>query len=162
VNTTIQIAPVRKSIVVQASPLRAFEVFTAGIDKWWPRAHNIGGAPLKRCVIEPFVGGRWYTDLEDGSQVTVGHVRAWSPAERFVVGWEINVQWKPDSRVELASEVEVRFVREGDDRTRVEIEHRNFERMGAEAGETMRNAVDNGWPGVLELFSKEIERVSST
>jgi glutathione S-transferase len=32
-NRTITIAPVRKSIVVQATPQRAFEVFTAGIDR---------------------------------------------------------------------------------------------------------------------------------
>lgn len=159
-NTTIQIAPVHKSIVVPASPMRAFEVFTAGIDKWWPRTHSIGGSPLKRCVIEPFVGGRWYNDLEDGSQVTVGHVRTWVPAERFVVGWEISAQWKADPRIELASEVEVRFVRAGEHHTRVEIDHRNFERMGAQAGETMRNAVDNGWPGLLELFCREVGRVA--
>jgi hypothetical protein len=157
VNTTIQIAPVRKSVLVQATPLRAFEVFTAGIDRWWPKSHNIGAAPIKRCAIEPFVGGRWFNDLEDGSQVTIGHVRVWEPAERFVVGWEISAAWKCDARVELASEVEVRFVREGD-QTRVEIDHRNFERMGAQAGDTMRNAVDKGWPGLLDLLASEIMR----
>ena len=155
-NATIQIAPVRKSVVVQASPLRAFEVFTAGIDRWWPKSHSIGNSPLRRCVVEPFVGGRWYNDLEDGTQVTIGHVRVWEPGARFVVGWEISAQWKPDARIELASEVEVRFVREGEGRTRVEIDHRNFERMGAEPGATMRNAVDQGWPGILDLYAKEV------
>ena len=160
-SATLQIAPVRKSIVVAATPLRAFEVFTSDVDKWWPKTHSIGNAPLRRCVIEPFVGGRWYNDLQDGSDVTVGHVRVWEPGARFVVGWEINAQWKPDSRTQLASEVEVRFVREGDYRTRVELEHRNFERMGAEAGETMRNAVENGWPGVLALFNEAIARLGN-
>lgn len=160
-SATIQIAPVRKSIVVQATPLRAFEVFTSGIDKWWPKSHGIGNVPIKRCVIEPFVGGRWYNDLQDGSDVTVGHVHAWEPGQRFVVGWEISAQWKPDARVELASEVEVRFVRAGENLTRVELEHRNFERMGVEGGETMRSAVDNGWPGVLELFTQEVTRVGA-
>lgn len=160
-SATLQIAPVRKSIVVAATPLRAFEVFTSGMDKWWPKTHNIGNAPIKRCVMEPFVGGRWYNDLEDGSDVTVGHVRVWEPGQRLLVGWEINAQWKPDSRTEVSSEVEVRFVREGENRTRVEVEHRDFERMGAEAGETMRNAVNNGWPGVLELFNEAIARLGS-
>jgi hypothetical protein len=27
--------------------------------------------------------------------------------------------------------------------------------MGAEGGESMRNSVDGGWPGMLELFAKE-------
>lgn len=157
-SATIKIAPVRKSIVVEATPLAAFEVFTTAMDRWWPKTHSIGTAPVKTCVIEPFVGGRWYNECEDGSQVTVGHVRVWVPGERFVVTWEINAQWKPDARVQMASQVEIRFVREGDVRTRVELEHRDFERMGGEPGETMRTAVDNGWPGLLELFAQEIVR----
>ena len=112
-------------------------------------------------MLEPFVGGRWYNELEDGSEVTVGHVRAWDPGQSFVVSWEISAKWKPDPRTQVASEVEVRFVREGENRTRVEIEHRNFERMGPEAGEAMRNAVDKGWPGVLALFNEAIGRLDS-
>src|SRR5262249_31782076 len=94
VSATTQIAPVHKAIVVAASTQRAFEVFTAGMDRWWPRSHGIGRAPIRRVAIEPFVGGRWYNDLEDGSQVTIGHVRVWEPGTRFVVGWEISAHWK--------------------------------------------------------------------
>ncbi len=153
VNRTITIAPVRKEIVVEATPKHAFEVFTASLDSWWPKSRGIGATPLVSSVIEPFVGGRWYTRHEDGSDAVVGHVRVWEPAERFVVSWEISAQWKPDARVELASEVEVRFVSEAPGRTRVVLEHRNFERMGAEAGESMRKGVDGGWPALLELFA---------
>jgi hypothetical protein len=110
---------------------------------------------LLESIIEPYVGGRWYTKCEDGSEVVVGHVRIWQPAERFVVSWEINARWKPDTRMEFASEVEVRFVAEGSERTRVELEHRDFERMGAADGETMRKGVDGGWTGLLELFATE-------
>ena len=100
-NRTISIAPVRKAVVVEASPQRAFEVFTAGIDSWWPKTHGIGAAPLVKSVIEPFVGGRWYTHHEDGKDVVVGHVRAWEPGARFVVGWEISADWKPDARARV-------------------------------------------------------------
>ena len=151
-TATIKIAPVRKSIRVQASPLAAFEFFTAGIDRWWPKSHGIGRAPIRRCVLEPLVGGRWYNELTDGSEVTVGHVRVWEPGRRLVVGWEISAQWKPEPRIELASEVEVRFAAEGAAHTRVDIEHRDFERM-EQGGETMREGVENGWPGILELFA---------
>ena len=154
-NQTISIAPVRKTVIVTSTPQRAFEVFTAGIDRWWPKSHGIGGSPIKESIIEPFVGGRWYTKCEDGSDVVVGHVRAWQPGERFVVTWEISAAWKPDARVALASEVEVRFLPDADGRTRVELEHRNFERMGAAEGETMRGNVDNGWPLILNLFAIE-------
>jgi hypothetical protein len=92
----------------------------------------------------------------------VGHVRVWQPGERFVVSWEVSADWKPDSRVSFASEVEVRFLAEATGHTRVELEHRDFERMGVPAGETMRNAVDNGWPGLLDLFTKEASRGGPT
>jgi uncharacterized protein YndB with AHSA1/START domain len=153
-NQTINIAPVRKTILVQASADKAFEVFTAGIDRWWPKSHGIGATPVTRSIIEGFVGGRWYTKHEDGAEVVIGHVRVWQPAERFVVTWEISAAWKPDARAALASEVDVRFIAAAEG-TRVELEHRNFERMGAEAGQTMRNSVDNGWPAILELFASE-------
>ena len=156
--SVIRIAPVRKSLVVEATPQRAFEVFTAHMDRWWPKTHNIGSAPIKSCLVEPFVGGRWYNECVDGSQATVGHVRVWQPGERLVVSWEISAQWKPDAREHLASEVEVRFLPESGGRTRVELEHRDFERMEEGTGKTMRDAVDNGWPGVLTLFAEEVAR----
>ena len=155
-NREISIAPVRKRIVVAASAQRAFEVFTSGIDRWWPKSHGIGTSPLRESVIEPFTGGRWFTRHEDGSDVVVGHVRVWQPPERFVVSWEISADWKPEPRMALASEVDVRFVVESEARTRVEVEHRHFERMGIEAGEKMRSAVDGGWPSLLELFAKHV------
>jgi len=69
--------------------------------------------------------------------------------------WDINSQWKPDTTV--SSEVEVQFIADGS-ATRVELEHRKFERLGAEGGEKMRKDVDGGWPGLLELFKKEAEK----
>jgi uncharacterized protein YndB with AHSA1/START domain len=155
-NRTISIAPVRKTVVVEATASAAFDVFTTGIDRWWPKSHGIGAAPVRESVIEPFVGGRWYTKCTDGSEVVVGHVRVWQPGERLVVSWEVSAEWKPDARVAFASEVEIRFVAEDAKRTRVELEHRDFERMGAAAGEKMRAGVDGGWPGLLALFATAV------
>ena len=155
-SRTIAIAPVRKTIVVQATPRRAFDVFTAKIDRWWPKSHGIGPAPVRESVIEPYVGGRWFSTCEDGTVVTLGHVRVWQPGQRFTVSWEISAQWKPDARPELTSEVDVTFNGEADGRTRVELEHRAFERMGVPDGEKMHNDVDNGWPGLLALFAKAV------
>ena len=156
-NRKISIAPVRKTLTVQASPARAFEVFTLGIDRWWPKNHSTGSAPIRTSIIEPFVGGRWYAIGEDGAEGVVGHVRVWQPAERFVVSWEINASWAPDARAEFASEVEVRFIAESGGSTRVELEHRDFERM-AEGGEKMRGQVDGGWPALRDLFVQELAR----
>ena len=157
-NRTIEIAPVRKSVVVDAAPPQAFAVFTSGIDRWWPKSHGIGATPITQSVIEPFVGGRWYTHHEDGSDVVLGHVRVWEPAQRLVVSWEVSAEWKPDPRPAFTSEVEVRFSAAAGGGTRVELEHRNFERLGAAAGEKMRKDVDGGWPAILDLYVKDVLR----
>ena len=156
---SIRIAPVCKSVTVETGAAHAFAVFTAGIDRWWPHDKGIGQGPITRSVIEPFVGGRWYTRHADGSEVTVGHVRVWEPDARLVVGWEISAQWKPDAHIELASEVGVRFIAEGP--ARAELEHRDFERMDKTDGESMRGHVDGGWPGMLECYAREAARNGS-
>ena len=154
-NRTIEIAPVRKSVLVDASPPQAFAVFTSGINRWWPKSHGIGAGPIRESVIEPLVGGRWFTRHEDGNDVVIGHVRVWQPAERLVVSWEVSADWKPDPRPAFTSEVEVRFAADAGGGTRVELEHRNFERLGAASGEKMRKGVDGGWPHLLDLYAKE-------
>ena len=154
-TTTIKIAPVQKTLVVNVSQARAFDVFTNGMDRWWPKSHHTGSAPLKKTIIEPRVGGRWITMHEDGSENVTGTISVWDPPNRLVHSWDINAMWKPDASV--ASEVEVRFIAEGPNKTRVELEHRNFERLGAEGGQSMREAVnsDGGWNGILDLYRKE-------
>jgi uncharacterized protein YndB with AHSA1/START domain len=155
---TITIAPVTKTLVVAAAQQHAFDVFTAGIDRWWPKSHNLGGSPPVRSVIEPRAGGRWYTVHEDGREVIVGHMRAWEPPSRLVFSWEINADWKPDATV--ASEVEVTFTAEGPNRTRVALAHRGFEALGAAGGEKMRSDVSGGWPTIMDLFKTEAERAA--
>jgi len=153
-TTAVRIAPVRKSVRVNVSAERAFSIFTSGIGRWWPHDHGIGKKPFTP-IIETRLGGRWYELAEDGTQTNVGKIVAWEPPTRFVVTWDINSQWKPDTTV--SSEVEVKFIPDGANATRVELEHRKFERMGAEPGEVMRQSVDGGWPGMLERFKSEAE-----
>ncbi|MDQ7248179.1 SRPBCC family protein [Dongia sedimenti] len=154
-NRRVTIAPVRKSIRVAAPQAHAFEVFTAGLDRWWPKSHHLGASAVKLLTIEPWIGGRWYELGEDGTETTVGHILVWEPPSRFVVTWEISSQWKSDPG--RGSEVELRFVAEGEDNTLVELEHRLFERMGAEHGTVMHDAVDRGWPQILQLLKEEAE-----
>jgi len=149
----VKIAPVRKSIRVNATQARAFDVFTSGLGRWWPRDHGIGNKPMKAAVMETRLGGRWYELAEDGTQANVGRIIVWEPPQRFVMTWDINSRWKPDTTI--SSEVEVRFIADGANATRVELEHRKFEQMGTEAGESMRKDVDGGWPRLLELFRTE-------
>src|ERR1700751_292524 len=95
----IKIAPVRKSIHVNASPAQAFEVFTSGLGRWWPRDIGIGKLPMKAAVMETRLGGRWYELAEDGTQTNIGKVIVWDPPHRFIMTWDINSQWKPDTSV---------------------------------------------------------------
>jgi hypothetical protein len=150
---TIKPAPVRRSIRVGAPRQRAFEVFTAGIGRWWPKAHHIGAADLDKPVIEPRAGGRWYERGVDGSECEIGKVLVWDPPGRLVLGWQLSPDFKFDAG--LMTEVEVRFIADGDNATRVELEHRDLERFGVRA-EEMRQKVDspNGWNGLLQLFAQ--------
>ena len=147
------VPPVRKEVTVATTPARAFEVFTDGIDQWWPREHHIGKSPLRREVLEPGVGGRWYGVSDDGTECEVGKVLRWEPPARLVLAWQIGADWKHDDA--LLTEVEVRFVALGPALTRVELEHRLLDRYGA-AAEGLRGAFDSegGWTGILRSFAE--------
>lgn len=149
---TIHAAPVRKTIRVSAAPAHAFEVFAERFDAWWPKTHHIGQAEMKEAVLEPRAGGRWYERGVDGSECEWGSVLVWEPPQRLVLSWHINSKFAYDERV--ASEVEVRFIAESKDVTRVELEHR-IESADAEA---IRASVDapNGWSGLLELYARSV------
>jgi uncharacterized protein YndB with AHSA1/START domain len=144
----------RATVVVDAPQERAFAVFTDGIDSWWPREHTIGEAALKEMVLEPKGGGRAYGIGVDGSESDWGRVLEFDRPNRIVVSWDITLQWKRELDPAKTSEFEVRFIPEGAERTRVELEHRHLERHG-EGWEAMRDAVGspNGWQGGLELFA---------
>jgi hypothetical protein len=155
----MQDAPVRKSITVKAGAQRAFDVFTAGFDSWWPRSHHIGKAPMKRAIIEGRVGGRCYTEQTDGTECDWGEITVWEPPRRFVMAWKITAQWQYESDLSKSSEVEVRFTPLENGSTRVDLEHRHFDRMGA-GWESMHGMVDSesGWGGTLKLFAAEAEK----
>jgi uncharacterized protein YndB with AHSA1/START domain len=147
------------SMTVEAPQEHAFTVFTDGIDSWWPREHTIGEAELKEMVLEPRVGGRAYGIGVDGSESDWGRVLAFDRPNRIVVSWDITLQWKHEPNIAKTSEFEVRFIPDGPDRTRVELEHRHLERHG-EGWEAMRDAVGspNGWQGGLALFAAAAAR----
>ncbi len=152
----IKIAPVRKSIRVKAPLEIAFDVFTDGLTRWWPLSTNISKKPAQKVLMEPRLGGRWLEIGEDGAETLVATVAVWEPPQHLVLLWHVNAQFEPDPAMQ--SEVDVRFAAEGPDVTLVELVHDKFETMGAEAGASMRKAVDGGWPGLMERFAKEAER----
>jgi len=149
----IRPAPVRKSVRVNATPDRAFDVFTSGIGRWWPKSHKIGQAALDRPVIEPRAGGRWYELDVDGSECELGKVAVWEPPSRLILIWQLTPEFSFDP--DLITEVEVTFTPDGDG-TVVDLEHRDLERMGDQA-EAMAETVGGpgGWPALLQLFADE-------
>ena len=152
----IAIAPVRKTIRVNAPIAHAFDVFTSGLTRWWPHNHGVGKKPIKKVLMEPKLGGRWLEIAEDGTETSVATITRWEPPHRLVMLWQVNAQWKPDAS--MKSEVDVQFSPLGPETTDVELVHHKFETMGAEAGASMRKDVDGGWPGLLELFAQEAAR----
>lgn len=137
--------PVRVAVSVARPLAVAFEVFTAGIARWWPLpSHSIGQARAVSCGIEPRVGGEVYEVRDDGERFPWGRVLAWDPPHRLVMSWH------PGHPAEAAQEVEVRFTAEAGG-TRVELEHRGWERLGTEAA-AVRASYDGGWRGVLGTF----------
>lgn len=155
-GTAARAAPaviVRKSTVVKAPAAHAFAVFTEKFGSWWPLdSHHIGEAAAATAIIEPRVGGRWFERGVDGSECDWGRVLAWEPPTRLLLQWQLDLEFAYD--LKLHTEVEVRFIAEAADRTRVEIEHRLLERYGNPT-EKMRSAFDSerGWAGMLACFA---------
>ncbi len=148
----MSIEPVRKQVMVEASQARCFEVFTQGIDRWWPRQHHIGKSPLTRAVLEGRPEGRWYSICEDGSECDIGRVLTWDPPRRLVLAWQITAEWKFDPA--FVTEVEVTFSVEGPKRTLVKMEHRDLERYG-QAAAALRKEIDaeGGWMEIMRQFA---------
>jgi uncharacterized protein YndB with AHSA1/START domain len=149
---------VRKAINVQAAQETAWRVFTEKMGTWWPLAvYKIGKANAIDAVIEPYQGGRWYERGDDGSTCEWGTVLAWEPYSRLILSWDISADWQPDPT--LKTEIEVRFIANGNNTTRVELEHRHLDRYGARRDE-MRRVFDTegDWGRLLASFAQVAER----
>lgn len=147
---------VRKTITVEAPQALAFDVFTTQMSTWWPlETHHIGSAPAEVAVMVPHAGGRWYEQASDGTTCEWGRVLEWDPPHRVVLLWAISSKWVHDPLI--TSEVEVRFLEEAPNRTRVDLVHRNLDTFGNEA-ETMSAIFDSegGWTGLLSRFATAV------
>lgn len=145
-EATEQGVMVRQSVRVELPPEEAFRLFTEGISKWWPleEGYSYGGDRAREIFLEPTEGGRFYERFVDGDEFQVGTVRVCSAPDRILFTWK-----SPDWPAE--TEVEVRFVAEGQGTT-VQLEHRGFERLGADA-ESIARRWGAGWPRVIQAFA---------
>jgi uncharacterized protein YndB with AHSA1/START domain len=158
-STQAAATSVRTSIVVEAPIERAFSVFTEDFDKIKPREHNMLGVEIAETVFEPRERGHIYDRGVDGSECRWARVLAYEPPNRVVFSWDISPRWQIETDHDKTSEVEVRFISETPERTRVELEHRNLDRHGA-GWESARDGVDSddGWPIYLRRFAELLNR----
>jgi uncharacterized protein YndB with AHSA1/START domain len=142
-----KLPPVRNSVTTPLSVEAAFDLFFGRIGEWWPLAtRSVALANAIGCEVEQRVGGRILEHTRDGQTGCWGTIIAWEPPARAVFTWH------PGSLETMATEVEVRFSREGQ-HSRVEIEHRHWERLGPLATE-IRGRYEGGWVGVLQRFEE--------
>ena len=138
------IEPLRLAFEVRCPPEHAFMVWTERIGAWWPADHTATGEANLQIVLEGRVGGRIFERSVDGTEHDWGEVLIWEPPTRFGYLWHLR-----RDRAD-ATEVEIHFRPDGA-ATRVEIEHRGWERLGAE-GQTWRDRNMGGWSTLLPHF----------
>jgi hypothetical protein len=139
------IEPIRLAFEVACPVDRAFAVWTDRISAWWPADHTVSGEPDVAVVLEPRPGGRIFERNVAGIEHEWGEVTVWEPPNRFVYLWHLQ-----RDRAD-ATEVEIRFRPQGEASTLVEIEHRGWEALGAEA-ETWRDRNSGGWSTLLPHY----------
>jgi uncharacterized protein YndB with AHSA1/START domain len=148
---------VRRQIVVDTPIERAFAVFVERFGDFKPPEHNLLGTEITETRFEPRVGGHIYDRGADGSECRWARVLAYDPPDRVVFSWDISPQWQLEADEDRTSEVEVRFVAETPDRTRVELEHRHLDRHGP-GWESLRDGVDSdgGWQLYVDRYAEVV------
>lgn len=158
-STTDPTTSLRLEMEIDVPQEHAFSVFTEEFDRIKPREYNLLQVDIEQTVFETRAGGHVYDRGVDGSVCRWARVLAFEPPERFVISWDIGTRWQLETDPDRASEVEVRFVPLGAERTRVELVHRHLDRHGA-GWEGYRRGLEGegGWPVFLERFRALVTR----
>ncbi|HEY7051564.1 MAG TPA: SRPBCC family protein [Mycobacterium sp.] len=152
---------VRQHVVVNTSIERAFELFTTRFGDFKPREHNLLTVPIAETTFEARVGGNIYDRGVDGSECRWARILVFEPPNRLVFSWDIGPTWQIEPDHDKASEVEVRFIAETTDTTRVELEHRHLERHG-DGWQSVAEGVggDAGWSLYLVRYAKLVDNAA--
>lgn len=148
------IEPLTISFEVASAADHAFDTWTRRIDTWWPRDHTATLDPHATIVVEPALGGRLFERTSEGVEHDWGRVVAWEPPARFGYTWHL----RRDAAD--ATDVDITFTSIEPERTRVDIVHTGWERLG-EGGQDWRDRNRGGWDGVLPHFVAAVERDAS-
>ncbi len=139
------IEPITLDFEVRCSVDHAFDTWTGNIARWWPSDHTVGGSRGLRVVMEPGIGGRIYERHGDGREVDWGIVTTWQRPTQLGYTWHLG-RTPAD-----ATDVLIRFVPLDAEHTRVEIEHRGWERLGTD-GQAWRDRNGGGWESLLPHY----------
>jgi uncharacterized protein YndB with AHSA1/START domain len=140
----------RLSHEIRCTPEHAFDVWTTRLSTWWPKGHSASGDPDTVVTLEPGLGGRIFERTSDGREIDWGEITEWSPPHRLGYRWHITRD------AVQATDVELTFVDLGDGRTRLDIVHSGWERLGEEA-EAWRTANTGGWNALVPVFRAAAE-----
>lgn len=144
---------IRRSVMVECSVEHAFATFTDRINDWWPLGkHSIDyyetGSPAETVIFQGGAGGQVYERTTKGEELKWADVIAYDPPHRFVLAWNPSrEQDRPQT------EIEVTFT-DVDGRTRVDLEHRGWERLAERAAEA-RQGYSEGWESVLAAYAQQ-------
>lgn len=151
--------PVRKTVTVPLPPAEAFDLFTAGLDRWWPKdTHSLSAATGEggraRVRVEPREGGRVIETRPDGSEAPWGTITRWEPGARLALDWHVGRD--PAE----ATHVDVTFT--GTEAgTRVDLIHSRWTALGTRAAE-ISAGYDSGWDHVLgHCFAGACSRIAA-
>ena len=141
---------IHRTVSVNCSVEHAFETFTDRIHDWWPLSNysieaGETGSPPETVVFDG-PGGRVYERTTKGEELEWAKVLAFEPPHRLVLAWNPNREDRP------RTEIEVTFVDE-DGKTRVDLEHRGWDRLGDQAAEA-KEGYSQGWQAVLAGYAE--------
>ena len=150
------INPVRCSTSINLPVQDAFDLFTAKFSSWWPSEYSFSQDVLHDIGIELRTDGLCYEIGPHGFRCDWGRVIELTPPSQLVLAWHLSPNSAPDPNPEHASEIQVNFTAENAGTTRVEIEHRHFERHG-EGWEAYQSemASEYGWPYLVQCYQEQ-------
>lgn len=143
--------PLNYTIEVPCGQEKAFSVFVSDMASWWPldkRSMSImhTGEPAKSLRIDAKEGGKIVEVAHDDTEHHWGTITSYDPHDSIRMNFHMGL---PPAE----SQVEVRFTALGDERTRVELTHSNWEAYG-DMAEMMRGGYGSGWVIIFEQAYK--------
>lgn len=150
---------IRKEITVSANLNSAFDHFINDLNEWWPKEYTYAQNTLKEIRIDRKNGGLCTEIGPHGFRVDWGRVTELINNERVVIQWQISPNREPVPDPEMASEIDVRFQRVDDLKTKIVLEHSGFVKhgKGAEEYKEMMES-EQGWEYILNCYKNYCDK----